>query len=96
MNQSGIIQAEQIFYPGWLMVSQLRSGQEVQDGRALYRKARQLVTQAREKLVEEGFCQSNIDTMLYAFCALLDESVLKPRIIDAGDNRLVLKPVEGN
>ena len=26
MNQSGIIQAEQIFYPGWLMVSQLRSG----------------------------------------------------------------------
>lgn len=40
MNQSGIIQAEQIFYPGWLMVSQLRSGQEVQDGKALYRKAR--------------------------------------------------------
>ena len=70
MNQSGIIQAEQIFYPGWLMVSQLRSGQEVQDGKALYRKARQLVTQARDKLAEAGFSQANIDTMLYAFCAL--------------------------
>ncbi|QLA67931.1 DotU family type IV/VI secretion system protein [Enterobacter pasteurii] len=84
MNQSGIIQAEQIFYPGWLMVSQLRSGQEVQDGRALYRKARQLVTQARDKLAEAGFSQANIDTMLYAFCALLDESVLNRGKADDG------------
>lgn len=84
MNQSGIIQAEQIFYPGWLMVSQLRSGQEVQDGKALYRKARQLVTQARDKLAEAGFSQANIDTMLYAFCALLDESVLNRGKADDG------------
>ncbi|MGV3345175.1 type VI secretion system protein TssL, short form [Enterobacteriaceae bacterium LUAb1] len=84
MNQSGIIQAEQIFYPGWLMVSQLRSGQEIQDGKALYRRARQLVMQAREKLAEAGFSKVNSDIMLYAFCALLDESVLNRGKTDDG------------
>lgn len=58
------------------MVSQLRSGQPVEDGKALYRRACQLVTQAREELAEAGFSQKSSDTMLYAFCALLDESVL--------------------
>ncbi len=84
MNQSGITQAEQIFYPGWLMVSQLRSGQEVQDGQTLYRRARQLVTLAREQLTEAGFSQTSVDTMLYAFCALLDESVLNRGKTDDG------------
>jgi len=84
MNQSGITQAEQIFYPGWLMVSQLRSGQEVQDGKTLYRRARQLVTQARDQLAGAGFSQANSDTMLYAFCALLDESVLNRGNADDG------------
>ncbi|MXF29126.1 DotU family type IV/VI secretion system protein, partial [Escherichia coli] len=50
MNKPVISRAEQIFYPGWLMVSQLRSGQPVEDGKALYRRACQLVTQAREEL----------------------------------------------
>ncbi|WLI76909.1 type VI secretion system protein TssL, short form [Kosakonia sp. H02] len=76
MKHPEISQAEQIFYPGWLMVSQLRCGQEVQDGQALYRRARKLVMQAREQLAEAGFSQAGSDTMLYAFCALLDESVL--------------------
>ncbi|HCB7206914.1 TPA: DotU family type IV/VI secretion system protein, partial [Escherichia coli] len=76
MNKPVISRAEQIFYPGWLMVCQLRSGQPVEDGKALYRRACQLVTQAREELAEAGFSQENSDTMLYAFCALLDESVL--------------------
>lgn len=58
------------------MVSQLRSGQPVEDGKALYRRACQLVTQAREELAEAGFSQESSDIMLYAFCALLDESVL--------------------
>lgn len=84
MKPSAITQAEQIFYPGWLMVSQLRSGQEVQDGKALYRRARQLVTQAREKLAEAGFDLAASDTMLYAFCALLDESVLNRGKTDDG------------
>lgn len=76
MNQSGITQAEKIFYPGWLMVCQLRSGQDVQDGKSFYRRARQLVTEARQKLAETGFSQASSDNMIYALCALLDESVL--------------------
>lgn len=84
MNQSGLTLAEQVFYSGWLMVSQLRSGQEVQDGPALYRRARHLVTQAREQLAQAGFSQASTDTMLYAFCALLDESVLNRGTMDDG------------
>src|SRR5699024_4540994 len=84
MNKPVISRAEQIFYPGWLMVSQLRSGQPVEDGKALYRRACQLVTQAREELAEAGFSQENSDTMLYAFCALLDESVLNREKTDDG------------
>lgn len=84
MNQFNIAQAEQIFYPGWLMVSQLRSGQEVLDGMALYRRAHQLVMQAREQLAEAGFPPVSSDTMLYALCALLDESVLNRGKADDG------------
>ncbi|HFT4771692.1 TPA: type VI secretion system protein TssL, short form [Escherichia coli] len=84
MNKPVISRAEQIFYPGWLMVCQLRSGQPVEDGKALYRRACQLVTQAREELAEAGFSQENSDTMLYAFCALLDESVLNREKTDDG------------
>lgn len=84
MNQSGTHLPEHIFYPGWLMVSQLRSGEEVLDGPALYRRASQLVIQAREQLTEAGFSKVSSDTMLYAFCALLDESVLNRGMTDDG------------
>ncbi|HBC1011843.1 TPA: type VI secretion system protein TssL, short form [Escherichia coli] len=84
MNKPDITRAEQIFYPGWLMVCQLRSGQPVEDGKALYRRACQLVKQVREELAEAGFSQENSDTMLYAFCALLDESVLNREKTDDG------------
>lgn len=84
MNKPVISRAEQIFYPGWLMVCQLRSGQPVEDGKALYRRACQLVKQAREELAEAGFSQKSSDIMLYAFCALLDESVLNREKTDDG------------
>ncbi|EPX2129695.1 DotU family type IV/VI secretion system protein, partial [Escherichia coli] len=84
MNKPVISRAEQIFYPGWLMVSQLRCGQPVEDGKALYRRACQLVTQAREELAEAEFSQESSEIMLYAFCALLDESVLNREKTDDG------------
>ncbi|HBI2840330.1 TPA: type VI secretion system protein TssL, short form, partial [Escherichia coli] len=43
-----------------------------------------LVKQAREELAEAGFSQESSDTMLYAFCALLDESVLNREKTDDG------------
>ncbi|MEB7922652.1 type VI secretion system baseplate subunit TssE [Atlantibacter hermannii] len=39
MNLNNLDLINKTFYPGWLMVSQLRSGQEIQDGDALYRRA---------------------------------------------------------
>lgn len=38
MNTSESDLINKTFYPGWLMVSQLRCGQPVTDGEALYRQ----------------------------------------------------------
>lgn len=76
MNDADIDLINKTFYPGWLMVSQLRSGQEVKDGEALYRRACRWVNTARESLNEAGFSTTSCDHMLYAYCALMDESVL--------------------
>lgn len=39
---------DQVFWPTWLAVSQLRDGAEVDDGAVLYRRASQWVESARE------------------------------------------------
>lgn len=84
MNKSGLSQIEQIFYPGWLMASQLRSGQEVRDGENLYRRACHLVQEARTALSDTGYSNISRDHMVYALCALLDESVLNRGSTDDG------------
>jgi len=84
MNKSTLNQIEQIFYPGWLMVSQLRGGQEVRDGEALYRQACRLVQEARTSLSDAGYSDMSRDHMIYALCALLDESVLNRGTTDDG------------
>lgn len=76
MNDADIDLINKTFYPGWLMVSQLRSGQEVKDGEALYRRACRWVNAARESLNKAGFSTTSCEHMLYAYCALMDESVL--------------------
>lgn len=52
MNTSEMSQIERTFYPGWLMVSQLRGGQEVRDGEGLYRRACRLVQEVKATLTE--------------------------------------------
>ena len=84
MNKSTLSQTEQIFYPGWLMVSQLRGGQKVRDGEALYRQACRLVQEARTSLSDAGYSDMSRDHMVYALCALLDESVLNRGTTDDG------------
>ncbi|MDV5357497.1 type VI secretion system contractile sheath small subunit [Enterobacter asburiae] len=46
MNKSELSQIKRVFYPGWLMASQLRGGQEVRDGEGLFRRACRLVQEA--------------------------------------------------
>ncbi|WP_436882683.1 type VI secretion system protein TssL, short form [Enterobacter asburiae] len=77
MSQSTVAKAEQILYPGWLMVSQIRNGQVAPEGDVLYRRACQLVLQMRRQFDEAGFSESSREQMLFALCALLDESVLR-------------------
>ncbi|MEB7499851.1 type VI secretion system protein TssL, short form [Leclercia pneumoniae] len=84
----------QTFYPGWLMVSQLRSGHEIQDGEALYRRACRWVKDARESLTQAGFSELSCDRMLYAYCALLDESVLNRDWQDDGYRRWRKDPLQ--
>lgn len=55
MNLNNLDLINKTFYPGWLMVSQLRSGQEIQDGDALYRRACRWVAEAREALTDGGY-----------------------------------------
>ncbi|RYM59081.1 Uncharacterized protein conserved in bacteria [Serratia quinivorans] len=84
MNKSELSQIERIFYPGWLMASQLRGGQEVRDGEGLYRRACRLVQEAKAALTEAGYSDISRDHMVYALCALLDESVLNRGTTDDG------------
>ncbi|MED9091491.1 OmpA family protein [Escherichia marmotae] len=73
MNNSSLSQIEQIFYPGWLMASQLRGGQEVRDGEGLYRRACRLVHEAQKSLSDAGYSDISREHMVYALCALLDD-----------------------
>lgn len=84
MNTSEMSQIERIFYPGWLMASQLRGGQEVRDGVVLYRRACRLVQEAKAALTEAGYSDISCDHMVYALCALLDESVMNRGTTDDG------------
>lgn len=84
MNTSEMSQIERIFYPSWLMASQLRGGQEVRDGEGLYRRACRLVQEAKAALTETGYSDISRDHMVYALCALLDESVLNRGTTDDG------------
>lgn len=84
MNKSERSQIERIFYPGWLMASQLRGGQEVRDGESLYRRACHLVQDAQSMLSNAGYSEISRDHMVYALCALLDESVLNRGTSDDG------------
>ncbi|ROP48470.1 type VI secretion system protein ImpK [Enterobacter sp. BIGb0383] len=84
MNKSELRQIERIFYPGWLMASQLRGGQDVRDGENLYRRASRLVEEAKTALTGAGYSDISRDHMVYALCALLDESVLNRGTPDDG------------
>lgn len=79
-----ISEIEHIFYPGWLMASQLRGGQEIRHGDRLYRQACRLVDAARTALTDAGYSDFQRDHMVYALCALLDESVLNRGTSDDG------------
>lgn len=96
MNEKDTTLIDKTFYPGWLMVSQLRSGLDVQNGDALYRRACQWVNEAREALMAADFSETASDTMLYAYCALMDESVLNRGKQDDGYRKWRKDPLQAH
>jgi len=93
MNSNNAL-TERLFFAGWLMVSQLRCGQQIDNGDALYRRATDWVNDARQALTEAGFSEANRDHMLYAFCVLLDEAVLNRGQQDDGWLRWSRDPLQ--
>lgn len=85
---------DEVFYPCWLMVSQLRNGQEIDNGEALYRRACEWIESARESLTRAGFSEISCDHMLYTQCALLDESVLNRQKQDSGYTKWIKDPLQ--
>ncbi|PWW09467.1 type VI secretion system protein TssL, short form [Mangrovibacter plantisponsor] len=96
MNRKEQQQIERIFYPGWLMASQLRSGLVVHDGKALYRRACQVVEEARTALTEAGYSDARRDHMVYALCALLDERVMNRGTTDDGYQAWYRDPLQAH
>lgn len=84
MSKTNVSVIDEVFYPCWLMVSQLRNGQDIDDGEALYRRACGWIDGAREALSRAGFSEHSCEHMLYTQCALLDESVLNRQKQDSG------------
>ncbi|NWA62184.1 DotU family type IV/VI secretion system protein [Pantoea sp. B9002] len=93
MNSNNAL-TERLFFAGWLMVSQLRCGQQIDNGDVLYRRATGWVNDARQALTEAGFSEANRDHMLYAFCVLLDEAVLNRGQQDDGWLRWSRDPLQ--
>ncbi|RJT45055.1 type VI secretion system protein TssL, short form [Rahnella woolbedingensis] len=85
---------DEVFYPCWLMVSQLRNGQEIDNGEALYHRACEWIESARESLTRAGFSEASCDHMLYTQCALLDESVLNRQKQDSGYTKWIKDPLQ--
>jgi type VI secretion system protein ImpK len=85
---------DQVFWPTWLAISQLRGGAEVDDGAVFYRQACQWVDSAREGLREMGYSERSVEHMLYTQCALLDESVLNRNRQDSGYTTWLATPLQ--
>ncbi|MBK4714276.1 MULTISPECIES: type VI secretion system protein TssL, short form [Tenebrionibacter/Tenebrionicola group] len=95
MNEKNITtQIDRIFWPTWLMVSQLRNGQAIDDGEAVYRRACGWVDKVRQELAEAGFSEASIEQMIYTQCALLDESVLNRKQHDSGSEKWLSSPLQ--
>jgi type VI secretion system protein ImpK len=85
---------DSLFHPGWLMVSQLRAGQEVKDGKALYRRTCQWLDDWQKQLEEQGVSQASTEHLLYTLCALFDEAVMNRGKQDDGYNTWLANPLQ--
>ena len=93
-NANSAMTIDTIFSDTWLMVCQLRHGSPVSDGAGLYRHVCDMVDQTRERLTEKGYPEKSVENMLYAQCALIDESVMNRPAHDDGYDQWILSPLQ--
>lgn len=85
---------DRLFWPLWLMVSQLRNGQVIENGDALYQRACLWIEEGRTRLTEAGVSKGSVERMIYTLCVLLDESVLSRKHFDSGTERWRRAPLQ--
>lgn len=85
---------DRLFSPGWLMVTQLRGGQQARDGEALYRRTCQWLDDWRSELDQQGVSRASADHLLYTLCALFDETVMNRGEEDPGYRTWLANPLQ--
>lgn len=73
-----------LFADIWLIVCQLRQGVEISEGHIFYQHICQHIENIRQQLLENKYSKFAIESMLYAICALIDESVMNRLPHDEG------------
>ena len=94
MKENNDSYIDTLFWPGWLMVSQLRNGQDISDGKALYRRTCDWLDDWRGQLEKRDVPQGSIDHLMYTLCALFDESVLNRGKEDDGYRTWLANPLQ--
>lgn len=85
---------DSFFADTWLMVCQLRQGAEISDGKAFYKRVCEHIDKTRQQLTENNYSQASIENMLYAQCALIDESVMNRTARDDGYAQWLQSPLQ--
>ena len=71
------VDIDELMAETWLMVSLLRRGAAVPEGKILYQRCCAEVERVREALEKAGYDKTSREHISYAQCALLDEAVLR-------------------
>ncbi len=85
---------DMLFADTWLMVCQLRQGAEISDGKTFYRRVCEHIDKTRQQLIEQSYSTLSIENMLYAQCALIDESVMNRNTRDDGYLQWIQSPLQ--
>lgn len=85
---------DNIFADTWLMACQLQQGAHINNGEELYHHACQHIDNTRQLLTQQGYDERTIEHILYAQCALIDESVMNRKMLDPGYQAWVQSPLQ--
>lgn len=80
------VDIDEVMTRTWLIVTMLRHGAAVPEGKILYQRCCGEIERVREVLEKAGYDRISIEHISFAQCALLDEAVLRHHASIQGDN----------